>query len=138
MWLEDDPYPRAVVIDATENDELPPLADIAHEINRVEKVLIQLGAEVPDHLPLVDGDERLAAFRLAGMVPISTLIVKRFYCQTIPLIVSAGFLMHLMTLRLFLNSEKRDRNSKVKFKRSADESQRSGFEHHQLTRSSTR
>ena len=42
-WLEDDPYPQAVVIDATENDELPPLADIAHEINRVEKVLIQLG-----------------------------------------------------------------------------------------------
>ena len=72
-WLEDDPYPQAVVIDATENDELPALAEIAHEINRVEKVLIQLGAEVPDHLPLVDGDERLAAFRLAGMVPISDL-----------------------------------------------------------------
>lgn len=35
--------------------------------------------------------------------------------------------MHLMTLRLFLNSEKRDRNSKVKFKRSADESQKKRF-----------
>jgi len=72
-WLEDDPYPRAVVSEMTDGDTLPTAKDVAREINRVEKVLIRLGAEVPDHLPLVDGDERLAAFRLAGMVPISDL-----------------------------------------------------------------
>lgn len=72
-WLEDDPYPRARVNEMIDGDELPAASEVAHEINRVEKVLIQLGAEVPDHLPLVDGDERLAAFRLAGMVPIADL-----------------------------------------------------------------
>jgi Lon protease-like protein len=72
-WLEDDPYPRAIVSEMTDGETLPTAKDVAHEINRVEKVLIRLGAEVPDHLPLVDGDERLAAFRLAGMVPISDL-----------------------------------------------------------------
>ena len=42
-----------------------------------------------------------------------------------------------MTLRLFLNSEKRDRNSKVKFRALLMNRKRSGLEHHQWTRSST-
>ena len=83
-WLEDDPYPRAEVVEMSDGDELPPASAVAREINRVEKVLIQLGAEVPDHLPLVDGDERLAAFRLAGMVPIADLDRQAILCSESP------------------------------------------------------
>lgn len=83
-WLEDDPYPRAEVVEMSDGDELPPASAVAREINRVEKVLIQLGAEVPDHLPLVDGDERLAAFRLAGMVPIADLDRQAILCSDSP------------------------------------------------------
>lgn len=83
-WLEDDPYPRAEVVEMPDGDELPPASAVAREINRVEKVLIQLGAEVPDHLPLVDGDERLAAFRLAGMVPIADLDRQAILCSESP------------------------------------------------------
>lgn len=83
-WLEDDPYPRAEVVEMPDGDELPPASAVAREINRVEKVLIQLGAEVPDHLPLVDGDERLAAFRLAGMVPIADLDRQAILCSDSP------------------------------------------------------
>ena len=83
-WLGDDPYPRAEVVEMPDGDELPPASAVAREINRVEKVLIQLGAEVPDHLPLVDGDERLAAFRLAGMVPIADLDRQAILCSESP------------------------------------------------------
>ena len=83
-WLEDDPYPRAEVAEMVDGDELPAASEVAAEINRVEKVLIQLGAEVPDHLPLVDGDERLAAFRLAGMVPIADLDRQAILCSDNP------------------------------------------------------
>ena len=83
-WLEDDPYPRAEVVEMSDGDELPSASAVAREINRVEKVLIQLGAEVPDHLPLVDGDERLAAFRLAGMVPIADLDRQAILCSESP------------------------------------------------------
>jgi len=83
-WLEDDPYPRAEVVEMADGDELPAASEVAAEINRVEKVLIQLGAEVPDHLPLVDGDERLAAFRLAGMVPIADLDRQAILCSDNP------------------------------------------------------
>jgi len=83
-WLEDDPYPRAEVVEMADGDELPAATEVAAEINRVEKVLIQLGAEVPDHLPLVDGDERLAAFRLAGMVPIADLDRQAILCSDNP------------------------------------------------------
>lgn len=83
-WLEDDPYPRAEVVEMADGDELPAASEVAVEINRVEKVLIQLGAEVPDHLPLVDGDERLAAFRLAGMVPIADLDRQAILCSDNP------------------------------------------------------
>jgi Lon protease-like protein len=83
-WLQDDPYPRAEVVEMPDGDELPPASAVAREINRVEKVLIQLGAEVPDHLPLVDGDERLAAFRLAGMVPIADLDRQAILCSDSP------------------------------------------------------
>jgi Lon protease-like protein len=83
-WLEDDPYPRAEVVELADGDELPAASEVAVEINRVEKVLIQLGAEVPDHLPLVDGDERLAAFRLAGMVPIADLDRQAILCSDNP------------------------------------------------------
>ena len=83
-WLEDDPYPRAEVAEMVDGDELPAASEVAVEINRVEKVLIQLGAEVPDHLPLVDGDERLAAFRLAGMVPIADLDRQAILCSDNP------------------------------------------------------
>ena len=83
-WLADDPYPRAEVVEMSDGDELPPASAVAREINRVEKVLIQLGAEVPDHLPLVDGDERLAAFRLAGMVPIADLDRQAILCSDSP------------------------------------------------------
>ncbi len=83
-WLEDDPYPRAEVIEMVDGDELPSASEVAAEINRVEKVLIQLSAEVPDHLPLVDGDERLAAFRLAGMVPIADLDRQAILCSDNP------------------------------------------------------
>ena len=83
-WLEDDPYPRAEVAEMADGDELPAASEVAAEINRVERVLIQLGAEVPDHLPLVDGDERLAAFRLAGMVPIADLDRQAILCSDNP------------------------------------------------------
>lgn len=83
-WLEDDPYPRAEVVDMPDGDDMPQASAVAREINRVEKVLIQLGAEVPDHLPLVDGDERLAAFRLAGMVPIADLDRQAILCSDNP------------------------------------------------------
>lgn len=83
-WLEDDPYPRAEVLEMADGNEMPSASNVAAEINRVEKVLIQLGAEVPDHLPLVDGDERLAAFRLAGMVPIADLDRQAILCSDNP------------------------------------------------------
>lgn len=75
-WLDDDPYPRADVVDFADppasRPQLALASEVASELRRAHDRAQRLGAVVPESAPLSDNPV-LASYQLATQAPVSTL-----------------------------------------------------------------
>jgi Lon protease-like protein len=87
-WLEDDPYPRALVIPLAEPEaevaELVARAALVDAFGRVVELARALGAEIPDDVTLAD-DPLRAAWEALAMAPIGPLDVVAVLGEANPL-----------------------------------------------------
>jgi Lon protease-like protein len=77
QWLEDDPYPRAVIEDwpdaAVADDLGPARASVLDLLEQIVARVAQLQAEPPQALPEVATDAALASYQISAMAPVGPL-----------------------------------------------------------------